>query len=146
FELVAVPIALVLIAATWMVLFLRGAAPFALDRRRLVSPATCYIGAFVLAAISLVHSAVPHSTISMLALFGGALLLGAIASRLGRPPPGSHALAAAITAGAGIVACLGVYEYRTEQLGGNSLWRVFVNFSNPDFLAGYLVLALPVGM
>ena len=47
------------------------------------------------------------------------------------------------TAG-GIVAAVGLNEYMGQIRAANPGWRVFANFVNPDFLAGYLLTIIPL--
>lgn len=42
------------------------------------------------------------------------------------------------------VALFGVNEYLSHFAAGNKNWRVFGNFVNPDFLAGFLLMSIPV--
>jgi len=52
-------------------------------------------------------------------------------------------LLVAMIAGSSVVSGIGINEYLTHLRLGESTWRVF-SLSSPDFLAGYLVMVVPV--
>ncbi len=73
-----------------------------------------------------------------------ALAMGGLVSRLGRDPKALLILLL-VVAGAGSVAgAIGVREYLEHWRQGEANHRVFGSFNNPNFLAGYLLLALPL--
>ena len=98
----------------------------------------------VWAIISAVRSPVAYLSLNALSCLLAALLLGGIVSRLGRDRQAVSALALTIALAGSIVAALGVREYLGELREGVLGYRTFSTFLNPDFLAGYLLLTLPV--
>lgn len=54
-----------------------------------------------------------------------------------------YAVLGSLTLSAALVGVIGVNEY---VLTGQPGWRVFSTFFNPDFLAGFMVLALPIAL
>lgn len=76
----------------------------------------------------------------------GALMLGSVVRNVARDRDGYDALLWAHVCAVSLVAALGLNEYLTNLRGGNPGWRVFGGFVNPDFLAGYLLLAIPAAL
>lgn len=146
-ELIGTPLAAILVALALLAGFWnpaersRGGA----GRAGVIAGAAA-AGFLAWCALSLVGSDYLHAsltTLAMLVMAGGA---GVIAHRLGARSESAVAILAAACAAATLVSALGVQEYLRELRGGNSLWRVFAGFVNPDFLAGYLVMAIPVAV
>ncbi|HWA83792.1 MAG TPA: O-antigen ligase family protein [Fimbriimonadaceae bacterium] len=73
------------------------------------------------------------------AIYGLALVVSV--AGLGRKT-GPILVLASLSAGTGLVALLGIFEYGGERLRGNPSWRIFANWNNPNALAGMLVLGL----
>ncbi len=72
------------------------------------------------------------------------LTTGGLASRLGRDRNALLALMLAVVAGGSLAGAWGIHEYLEHWKQGNVAHRVFGTFLNPDFLAGYLLLTLPL--
>lgn len=68
------------------------------------------------------------------------VLLAALAGAAG--PPG--AALAGLTVGSVGIGLRAVREYLLAARGGDPSWRVFAGFTNPNDLAGYLLIAIPV--
>lgn len=78
------------------------------------------------------------------ALLAVQLTLFALARRAGQLGNSiSWVLALGLVAGAAIVAAVGANEYAAHVRAGEPNWRVFAT-STPDYLAGYLVMLLPL--
>ena len=73
-----------------------------------------------------------------------ALTVGGLASRLGRDHNALITLLLVIIAAGSLAGAWGIHEYLDQWKQGNSAHRVFGTFLNPDFLAGYLLLTLPL--
>jgi O-antigen ligase len=97
-------------------------------------------------ALSLTRSAYLHASLTSLAMLVVSAAAGVVAYRLARRSESVVALLAALSGAATLVSAIGAQEYLRELRGGNPLWRVFAGFVNPDFLAGYLVMAVPVSV
>jgi O-antigen ligase/tetratricopeptide (TPR) repeat protein len=95
-------------------------------------------------ALSALLAENPFAAFSMLAVTAGAIAAGAAVRYLAAGREAAVAFAIAMAGAADYVAALGVREYLVRWREGNALWRVFGGFVNPDFLAGYLLVALPV--
>ncbi|HVT13562.1 MAG TPA: O-antigen ligase family protein [Fimbriimonadaceae bacterium] len=74
----------------------------------------------------------------------GLILIVSVAG-LGRKS-GPMIVLGSLSAGTGLVALLGIFEYGGERLHGNPSWRIFANWNNPNALAGVLVLGLLVSL
>ena len=72
------------------------------------------------------------------------LTVGGLVSRLGRDRNALFALILVIVAAGSLAAGWGINEYLDQWKRGNSAHRAFGTFLNPDFLAGYLLLTLPL--
>ncbi len=146
-ELVATPLAAALIGGGVLLTFWypREALP-ARPNNRLITPALCFALFLLWCALSLVRSGYMHSSVTVLSLFAAAFGAGVIAFRAARTERAITALLWAYTAAASVVSGIGINEYLRELRGGNALWRVFAGFVNPDFLAGYLLMAFPVAI
>lgn len=147
FELIGTPLATILVAlglalAFWSSRESQGIEPNRPARAALVISAL-FIG---WCALSLVHSSYLHSSLASLSLFAVSVMAAVLAFRAARSLDSALLLAALGTAAATLVSAIGINEYMRELRGGNSLWRVFAGFVNPDFLAGYLVMAVPVAV
>ena len=80
---------------------------------------------------------------TLAALLAG-LLLGGIVSRLARDRNALIVLLLTLTAGASVVAALTIREYVPMARIVGPGYRAFGGFLTPDFLAGYLLLTLPI--
>ncbi len=79
--------------------------------------------------------------LGLLAVQGALFALARRAAQSGGLPP--WILALGLVAGAAIVAAVGANEYAAHVRAGDPGWRVFGR-STPDYLAGYLVMLLPL--
>lgn len=96
------------------------------------------------AALSLVRSFTPALSLNTLAVLLGVLMLGGLVSRLARDRSALFALLGAVLIGGTLVATFGLREYIEAFKTGDLAHRTFSSFANPDFLAGYLLLVLPI--
>jgi putative inorganic carbon (HCO3(-)) transporter len=142
-DLLGIPLPVALTAAAFGLMAWReGKRPVAIGAVRGMAGALIALAGW--AILSLVRSHVLYLSLNALAVLLAALLLGGLASRLGRDRRGFIALLLALVAAGSIVAGLGVHEYLQQWIQGDKLHRVFATFANPDFLAGYLLLTLPL--
>ncbi len=146
FSLVAVPLCLVLIAGglLWRMVKTKEAEAPANGPARFGGYAFLAFGVVCLLSIYCARYRFPAE--AGLALAAGAIGLGSLARSAGRDERGTYALLWAHVAAAALVATLGLNEYMTNLRDGNPAWRVFGGFVNPDCLAGYLILAIPVAL
>lgn len=100
------------------------------------------------AALSLTRSVYPYASVSGLVMLIGTMGLGAVVARSARTRSAVLAFAMALTGIAAIVAGIGLNEYLWNLLkpDPNPYWRVFATFVMPNFLAGFLVMTLPVAL
>lgn len=98
------------------------------------------------ATLSLSRSFTPALSLNALAMLFCILLIGGLASRLSRDRSGLYALLGAILVGGTLVATFGLREYIEfyKPPHNDFAHRIFSSFANPDFLAGYLLLTLPI--
>lgn len=94
--------------------------------------------------VSMVRSPAMYLSLDTLAVLLATLLLAGLVSRLGRDRRGFAALLFAMLAGASFMALLGLREYLEMWKLGAPYYRVFATFINPNFLAGYLLLTVPI--
>ena len=95
-------------------------------------------------AFSLSRSPAPYMTLNTLAVLVAAAISGGLASRLCRTEIGLTAGAAVLAVAGSAAAILGIREYADFWRQGIPYHRVFATFVNPDFLAGFLIITLPV--
>lgn len=74
-----------------------------------------------------------------LALGAGILAAGSAGDRTSRTT-----LLLGLVGAASLVSAMGLNEYLVAFRGGDVTWRVFAGFNNPNLLAGYLAVILPV--
>lgn len=96
------------------------------------------------ATLSLVRSFTPAISLNALAVLLCVLLIGGLVSRLSRDRNALFALLGAVLIGATLVATFGLREYIEAFKQHDLAHRTFSSFANPDFLAGYLLLTLPI--
>lgn len=96
------------------------------------------------AALSLIRSSALSLSLNALAALFAALLLGGLAARLARDPNGFLVLLLTIITAGSLVAGMGINEYLGMLKLGVPFYRIFSTFANPDFLAAYLLLTLPL--
>ena len=142
FSLLATPLCLALIALAQAGRAERGHLP-----PRVSGPARWGVGAFAAFALvslgSILEAKYRWAAIGGAALVVGALGMGSLVRGVARDPSGFVAILWAHVCAAALVAALGLNEYLTNVRAGNPGWRVFGGFVNPDFLAGYLLTAIP---
>lgn len=90
-----------------------------------------------------------NQPISHLALNGwttlmAVLIVGGLISRLGRDRQALIALLLVVAGAGSLAAAFGVREYLVYWKQGDYAHRVFGTFANPNFLAGYVQLTLPL--
>ena len=103
---------------------------------------TITAGVFYLLLIaSAVGTASLNATLSELGNIGCYLLIFLMVASLGGNRPAVYGVLASLVVSASVVGALGLKEY---ILTNSPEWRVFATFFNPDFLAGFMVLMLPI--
>jgi len=143
-EIWAGPLSLLLIAMACVLLAWREwKRPVAVGAVPGLAAALGMLGAWAIFSAAPNHSI--YLSLNALSCLFGALLLGGIVSRLGRDRHCIDALSLTIALAGGIIAGIGVREYLGELKDGVVNHRTFSTFG-PDFLAGYLLLTLPVTM
>lgn len=98
----------------------------------------------VWAILSLIPTRAPYLSLNALAVFLAAVMVGGLAARLARDPRGWAALTLTVIGAAFLVSLIGIWEYVQHWLVYDITHRTFATFVNPDFLAGYLLLTLPI--
>lgn len=98
---------------------------------------------FILLAISAVDSVSLHATLRELINVTSYLLVFLMISSLRPNRQAIYAVLASLALSALLVGVLGLKEY---LLAGSPGWRTFSTFFNPDFLAGFMVLMLPIAL
>jgi O-antigen ligase len=107
--------------------------------------ATICFGLFAFwVALSLLGSHSRYTSGTMLVIILGCGALCAAVARIAKNPSSAFTVAALIAGAATVVATIGINEYLIRFRAGNALWRVFGGFVNPDFLAGFLLIAVPI--
>jgi len=141
-EVWGAPLSLILLAAAFIVVAVREwRRPVALGAVSGLGIATGLLG--VWAIFSAAPNPVLYVSLNALAALYAALLTGGMASRLGRDPRMFSVLVLTIALAGSVIAGIGVREYLGELREGNIDHRTFSTFG-PDFLAGYLLLTLPL--
>ncbi|MCX6376070.1 MAG: hypothetical protein NTU88_08600, partial [Armatimonadetes bacterium] len=98
---------------------------------------------FLLLVISAWHSASLYLTIRALLDFTAYLLVFLMIVGLGSDRRPVYLILGSLIVSALIVGALGVREY---VLAGSAGWRTFSTFFNPDFLAGFAAMMLPIAL
>lgn len=98
---------------------------------------------FALLVLSAVTSVCKRDSVVGLTSFGSYLLAFTMAVSLRKNRKAIYALLASLTLSAMIVGALGLEEYMLTRVPG---WRVFSTFFNPDYLAGFMALMLPLAL
>jgi O-antigen ligase/tetratricopeptide (TPR) repeat protein len=96
---------------------------------------------YLLLLASAVDTASLNATLSELGNIGCYLLIFLMVASLGGNRPAVYGVLASLVVSASVVGALGLKEY---ILTNSPEWRVFATFFNPDFLAGFMVLMLPI--
>lgn len=97
-----------------------------------------------LAILSISRSLSLYRSLDTAAVLLAGIMLAGVASRLTRDRAAWCALLIAIVAAAAAVSAIGINEYLTNWKQGAVQHRSFATFANPNFLAGYLDMVLPV--
>jgi len=98
---------------------------------------------FALGVLSLVRTVSLHATLLELAAVASYLLIFLMVAGLNSSPTRVYGILAALLVSGVIVGTIGLKEY---LLTSSPEWRVFSTFFNPDFLAGFMGLILPVAL
>ena len=97
-------------------------------------------------ALSAARTPAKNLSLNAMAVLAGAMVIGLIVSRLARDRKAvTSFLLTQMTAGT-IVAAVGIREYLQYLAIHIPQHRSFSTFSDPNFLAGYLLMALPLSM
>jgi len=140
FSLLAVPLVIGMIGAALVLAFWREEE----SRRFLLPPSSFFLLFAVWSVLSLIRSGYLHASLTVLAILAAAIALGAVIVQAARRPKAAFALVVALVAIASVVAGIGINEYIRNWREGNALWRVFATFTVPNFLAGFLMMTVPV--
>ncbi len=100
----------------------------------------------VWAAVSATKTPAMYLTVNALAVLCAAVMSAGLISRLARDRSALVAMLAFITIGGTIVAGVGIGEYITYVMLHAPEHRSFSTFSDPNFLAGYLLLTIPIAL
>jgi O-antigen ligase len=110
-------------------------------RKGMTPAAKLLLAALIVAGLALFTSVAPYESVRMLLLFTAALALLMLSLDL---PIVAAALGWAVAAGGAIAGLWGLREYfMTWAIMGDTSWRPFAGFLNPNALAGYLLVAVP---
>jgi len=100
-----------------------------------------------LSLFSLTRSVYLHDSLVAVGQLIGYLLIFWLCQAMGRSEEWRWAAGAAVVVGGIIAAIWGLREYvQTVAAAGEVTWRIFGPFYNPNLLAGYLLLALPLAV
>ena len=94
----------------------------------------------------LVHAPLSHTGLDALAVLMAALAMGGLIARLGRDRKTLLALLLVLVTAGSLAGAIGVREYLEFWKQGEISHRVFGTFLGPNFLAGYLLLTLPLAL
>ncbi len=137
---VCVPIAIAMLLLAWREWRTPrelGAAPYIASSAALV---------LLWALISIVHSPALYLSLNALCGLTSAMAAAAIIARACGDRDQLVTVASAIVLAGAIEGILGVREYLVMFHNGVNYYRIFGTFINPDFLAGYLILVVPISM
>ena|GEM_PF-1664472 len=96
--------------------------------------------------LSFIHTRALYLSVTAFATLIGALLSAGIISRLARDTKALTAFVVSFITGGTLTAAIAVKEYVDYARQNVAEHRSFATFSDPNFLAGYLLLTLPVTM
>lgn len=139
YNLSVIPIVCILVAVAGVLAILRGRLTVPRN------PTGFAIGAF--AALATCSAAISHHlclSVAALAVCAAAITVGALMARCARPEGRLETAAIVVAIGGLIAAAFGLNEYLATWWGGVANWRVFGRFVDPNFLAGFLLMTLPV--
>lgn len=146
-ELIGTPLSLILISvAVLLSLWSPREAKQASSTRFSLFSGSCFALFLLWCGLSIARSTYLHSSVTSVAIFVAAFGAGIAVFRASTSRVSTIATLVLLVAAATAVSVFGVQEYVRELRGGNALWRVFSGFVNPDFLAGYLVMIVPVAI
>ena len=101
---------------------------------------------FCLLVLSAINTQSPNSTILEMINITSYLLIFLMTAGLFRDKKAINFIIWSMIASLGIVSAIGIREYIFAQMRNDPGWRIFSTFFNPDFLAGFLSLMLPVAL
>lgn len=140
---VGMPLLWVLIGvAAGVLLWREWRHPVAIGAVRFLSGATGLLCASAL--LSLMHAPAMGQSLNALATLIAIVLAGVMVSRLARDARGLQVFLLSLAAAGSLLAGYGVNEFLIKWRSGDPQLRSFATFFNPNFLAGYLLLTLPV--
>jgi len=105
---------------------------------------TAYFLFLVSCALSLAHARYAYHGMNMLAIFLASAATGMLVVRCVRTQEMAVGMVTVVAGVASVVAVIGLNEYMRNLRDGNPNWRIFASFVNPNFLAAYLLLSLPL--
>ncbi len=94
----------------------------------------------------LTHTPLAASGLNAWTSLLAALTMGGLVSRLGRDPKALLGLLLVVVCAGSLAGAIGVREYLEHWRQGEANHRVFGSFNDPNFLAGYLLLTLPLAL
>lgn len=142
---VGMPLSLTLVAlATGLTVWREWKRPVAVGAVPGLAGACVLMGGW--ATLSLVRGFTPALSLNALAMLFCILLIGGLVSRLTRDRNALFALLGAVLIAGTLVATFGLREYIEFYKQHDLAHRTFSSFANPDFLAGYLLLTLPIAL
>ncbi len=106
--------------------------------------AGAFSGMGILAALSVLHAPQKAHSLNALAVVLASALCGCLVSRFARDKNALLVVIIAIIGAGTIAGASGVNEYLSFWKDGVWNHRTFGNFANPDFLAGFLLLTVPI--
>ncbi len=105
------------------------------------------VGVLLLALVSTAQTVYLHASLLALGQLYSYFMVFWLARSLLGAAPWRRAGMAAVVVGGTVAAVWGLREYtRTVAVAGQVTWRIYGPFFNPNLLAGYLLLALPVAV
>jgi O-antigen ligase/tetratricopeptide (TPR) repeat protein len=138
-QLYGLPIAAVLSACGLVVAWWNG------DKKSTVSAAA--ILSFLIASTCLLSLPRSHdlsTSLNVLLILATALACGAAVKFAAGDASARWGLVICLLASGAVVAGMGLSEYALHAREGDTSWRVFSTFAMPNFLAGFLVMHLPI--
>ncbi len=95
-------------------------------------------------ALSIVHSPVIALSLNAMTALLASLSAATLIARLCRDRRALNGFLLTLAAAGTLAAAFGINQYLAYLRAGNPSWRTFGTFVNPDFLAGYLLLTIPL--
>lgn len=139
-DILGLPLVLILTALASILIVVREyLRPVAVGTLLAVRESTLLLGLWGL--VTLLFSPVRFACWSALFTLWTALMIAGLTARLGRSVKGWSVLLGLLLLTGGVVSFWGIFEYYSMAM---PQWRVFGTFVNPDFLAGYLLLIIPL--